>query len=64
MNMTLINNKKYIVLEKDYFNDWSVIRESKQGISEEDAIEICNYWIKYDKAKADRLKIIEVSEVS
>lgn len=58
--LNIINNKKYIVLVKRWDDEWNVIRETRHGITEEDAIEVCNYWIKYEKTETKNLKIIEV----
>lgn len=58
--LNVINNKKYIVLVKRWDDEWNVIRETMHGITEEDAIEVCNYWIKYEKTETKNLKIIEV----
>lgn len=58
--LNIINNKKYIVLVKRWDDEWDVIRETRNGITEEDAIEVCNYWIKYERTESNKLKIIEV----
>lgn len=59
----LIDGKRYIVLESQFLRDWDVVMETKHTVTHGEAIEICEYWIKYKDVTPEQLKIIEVPDI-
>lgn len=61
--LEVIDGKKYIVIECRFSNYWDVISESKKGVTQGEAMEIVQYWIKYKNVKPEQLKVIEVPDI-
>lgn len=59
----LIDGKRYIVLESRFLRDWDVVNETKHTVTESEAMEICEYWIKYNEVTPEQLKIVEVPDI-
>lgn len=61
--MQLIDGKRYIVLECQFGREWNVARESCKTVTNGEALEICQFWIKYKGLKPEQLKVIEVPDI-
>ena len=61
--LQVMGGKKYIVIECQYRRDWDVVRESEKGVTQGEAMEIVQYWIKYKNVKPEQLKVIEVPDI-
>lgn len=61
--LQLIDGKKYIILECQFKREWDVIRETEEGVTQGEAIEIYQYWIKYKNVSQEQLKIVEVPDI-
>lgn len=57
------DGKRYVVLECQFRREWSVAMESRGTVTRGEAIEICQYWIKYKGLRPEQLKIIEVPDI-
>ena len=62
-DLQVVDGKKYIVIECEFKRDWDVIRESEKGVTQGEALEIVQYWIKYKNVKPEQLKVIEVPDI-
>lgn len=61
--LQVINGKKYVVLECQFRREWDVIRESRLGVTEGEALEIVQYWLKYKDVTPKQLMIVEVPDI-
>lgn len=61
--MQLIDGKRYIVLECQFGREWNVALESRETVTNGEALEICQFWIKYRGLKPEQLKVIEVPDI-
>ena len=61
--LQVVDGKKYIVIECEFRRDWDVVRESEKGVTQGEALEIVQYWIKYKNVKPEQLKVIEVPDI-
>ncbi|QIA76701.1 hypothetical protein [Rodentibacter caecimuris] len=61
--LQVINNKRYVVLECQYRHIWTVIQETHRTVTEEQAIEIVNYYLKYKDKAPEQLKVVEVPDI-
>ncbi|QPB42172.1 hypothetical protein [Rodentibacter haemolyticus] len=61
--LQVINGKRYVVLESQFRREWSVVMETRQTVTEGEAIEIVQYWLKYKDVKPGQLKIVEVPDI-
>ena len=61
--MQLIDGKRYIVLECQFWREWNVAHESRETVTNGEALEICQFWIKYKGLKPEQLKVIEVPDI-
>ena len=62
-NLQVVDGKKYIVIECQFHRDWDVIRESEKGVTQGEAMEIVQYWLKYKDIKRNQIMIIEVPDI-
>lgn len=61
--LQVMDGKRYIVIECQYRRDWDVVSESEKGVTQGEAMEIVQYWIKYKNVKPEQLKVIEVPDI-
>lgn len=59
----VIDGKKYIIIEAQFYRDWDVITETEHGVTQGEALEIYQYWIKYKGLKPEQLQIVEVPDI-
>ncbi|OOF59329.1 hypothetical protein [Rodentibacter myodis] len=59
--LQIINGKRYIVLECKYI--WSVVEETYKTVTEEQALEIVQHYLKYKNMKLEQLKVVEVPDI-
>lgn len=62
-NTQLIDNKRYIVIECANEVAWYLISETRKTMTYDEALEICNYWVKYKGLRPEQLHIIEVPNI-
>lgn len=61
--LQVIDGKKYIVIECKFHRDWDVVRESEKGVTQGEAMEIVQYWLKYKDIDRNQIMIIEVPDI-
>ena len=47
------NGKRYVVIECQFGREWGMVRETRETVSEGEALEIVQYWIKYKRIKPE-----------
>ncbi|WP_025289980.1 hypothetical protein [Bibersteinia trehalosi] len=61
--LQVMDGKRYVVLECQFSREWQVAMESRGTVTNGEAIEICQYWVKYKGVKPEQLKIVEVPDI-
>lgn len=61
--LQVMDGKKYIVIECQFYRDWDVVRESGKGVTQGEALEIVQYWLKYKDIDRNQIMIIEVPDI-
>ncbi len=61
--LQVMDGKRYIVIECQYRRDWDVVRESEKGVTQGEAMEIVQYWLKYKDIDRNQIMIIEVPDI-
>lgn len=61
--LQVMDGKRYIVLECEFKREWTVVRESKRTVTQGEALEIVQYWIKYKGIDKNQIMIIEVPDI-
>lgn len=61
--LQVMDGKKYIVIECQFHRDWDVVRESEKGVTQGEAMEIVQYWLKYKGIDKKQIMIIEVPDI-
>ena len=61
--LQVMDGKKYIVIECQYRRDWDVVLESEKGVTQGEALEIVQYWLKYKDIDSNQIMIIEVPDI-
>lgn len=61
--LQVMDGKKYIVIECQYRRDWDVVSESEKGVTQGEAMEIVQYWLKYKDIDRNQIMIIEVPDI-
>lgn len=51
------------MLECQFAREWEIVRESRHGVTSEEAQEIVDYWLKYKQITAERIMIVEVPSI-
>jgi len=59
----VIDGKRYIVLECQFRREWNVAMESRGTVTQGEAIEIVQYWLKYKDVGPEQLQIVEVPDI-
>lgn len=59
----IIDGRKYIVIECQFRREWDVVRESEKGVTQGEALEILQYWLKYKDIDRNQIMIIEVPDI-
>ncbi|THA12426.1 hypothetical protein [Rodentibacter pneumotropicus] len=59
----VINNKRYVVLECQFRREWRVVMETTETVTEGEALEIVQYWLKYKDVTPEQLKVVEVPDI-
>lgn len=62
-NLQVVDGKKYIVIECQFRRDWDVVRESEKGVTQGEAMEIVQYWLKYKGIDRNQIMIVEVPDI-
>ncbi|HHT7855886.1 hypothetical protein [Pasteurella multocida] len=62
-NLQVIDGKKYVIIECRFKDEWRTIIETRHGVTQGEALEIYQYWIKYKKLDPKQLIIIEVPNI-
>ncbi|MFC2545004.1 MAG: hypothetical protein ACFNUN_09165 [Aggregatibacter sp.] len=62
-DLQVVDGKKYIVIECQFRRDWDVVRESEKGVTQGEALEILQYWLKYKDIDRNQIMIIEVPDI-
>jgi len=62
-DLQVVDGKKYIVSECQFRRDWDVVRESEKGVTQGEALEILQYWLKYKDIDRNQIMIIEVPDI-
>ena len=57
------DSKRYVVLECQFKCEWDVIWETMTTVTQGEALEIVNYWIKYKNLKPEQIKVVEVPDI-
>ena len=52
------NGKRYVVIECQFGHEWGMVRETNETVSEGEALEIVQYWIKYKRIKPEQIMVI------
>ena len=61
--LQVVDGKKYIVIECQFHRNWDVVRESEKGVTQGEAMEIVQYWLKYKDIDRNQIMIIEVPDI-
>ncbi|MFA9488984.1 MULTISPECIES: hypothetical protein [unclassified Mannheimia] len=61
--LQVMDGKRYIVLECQFRREWKVASETRGTVTQSEALEICQYWVKYKGVKPEQLKIVEVPDI-
>ena len=61
--LQVMDGKRYIVIERQYRRDWDVVSESEKGVTQGEAMEIVQYWLKYKDIDRNQIMIIEVPDI-
>nr|DAD91918.1 MAG TPA: hypothetical protein [Myoviridae sp. ctKZW4] len=61
--LQVMDGKRYIVIECQFHRDWDVIRESEKGVTQGEAMEIVQYWLKYKDINRNQIMITEVPDI-
>ncbi|WP_443092487.1 hypothetical protein [Basfia succiniciproducens] len=61
--LQVLDGKRYIVLECQFRREWNVAIESRGTVTQGEAIEIVQYWLKYKGVSPEQLKIVEVPDI-
>ncbi|SEP87655.1 hypothetical protein [Basfia succiniciproducens] len=61
--LQVMDGKRYIVLECQFRREWNVAIESRGTVTQGEAIEIVQYWLKYKGVSQKQLKIVEVPDI-
>ncbi|MFC0858892.1 hypothetical protein ACFHYR_01880 [Pasteurella multocida] len=62
-NLQVIDGKKYVILECQFKDEWRTIIETRKGVTQGEALEIYQYWIKYKELDRKQLMIVEVPDI-
>lgn len=57
------NGKRYVVIECQFGREWGMVRETRETVSEGEALEIVQYWLKYKGIDRNQIMIIEVPDI-
>lgn len=61
--LQVMDGKKYIVIECQFHRDRDVVRESEKGVTQGEAMEIVQYWLKYKGIDRNQIMIVEVPDI-
>lgn len=61
--LQVMDGKKYIVIKCQFLREWDVVTESRKGVTEGEALEIVQYWLKYKDIDRNQIMIIEVPDI-
>ncbi len=62
-NLQVMDGKKYVILECQFNHEWRTIIETREGVTQGEAFEIYQYWIKYKRLDTKQLMIVEVPDI-
>ncbi|HHW7450602.1 hypothetical protein NM952_12260 [Pasteurella multocida subsp. multocida] len=62
-NLQVMDGKKYVILECQFKDEWRTIIETRKGVTQGEALEIYQYWIKYKELDRKQLMIVEVPDI-
>lgn len=61
--LQVMDGKKYIVIKCQFRHEWDVVTESRKGVTQGEALEIVQYWLKYKDIDRNQIMIIEVPDI-
>ena len=61
--LQVMDGKKYIVIKCQFRREWDVVMESRKGVTQGEAMEIVQYWLKYKDIDRNQIMIIEVPDI-
>lgn len=61
--LQVMDGKRYIVIECQFHRGWDVVTESRKGVTQGEAMEIVQYWLKYKGIDRNQIMIIEVPDI-
>ncbi|MCQ9124323.1 hypothetical protein [Rodentibacter caecimuris] len=61
--LQVMNGRRYIVLECYHNLIWTVIQETNKTVTEGEALEIVQYYLKYKGITPEQLKVVEVPDI-
>ena len=59
----VIDNRRYIIIEAQFREDWRVLIDTRRTVSREEADEIVRYWLKYKQISLEQILVIEVPNI-
>lgn len=59
----VIDNRRYIIIESQFREDWRVLIDTRRTVSREEADEIVRYWLKYKQISPEQILVIEVPNI-
>lgn len=59
----VIDNRRYIIIETQFREDWRVLIDSRRTVSREEADEIVRYWLKYKQISPEQILVVEVPNI-
>ncbi|AKD38108.1 hypothetical protein I926_03910 [Pasteurella multocida subsp. multocida OH4807] len=62
-NLQVMDGKKYVILECQFKREWLTIMETREGVTQGEALEIYQYWLKYKGLDRKQLMIVEVPDI-
>ncbi|OOF85083.1 hypothetical protein [Rodentibacter ratti] len=61
--LQVMNGRRYIVLESQFRREWRVVMETRETVTQGEALEIVQYWLKYKDVTPEQLKVVEVPDI-
>ena len=61
--LQVMDGKRYVVMECEFKSEWLTIRESRKGVTQGEALEIVQYWLKYKGIARNQIMVVEVPDI-
>ncbi|MDU4605741.1 MAG: hypothetical protein E6Y31_16155, partial [Clostridium perfringens] len=59
----VIDNRRYIIIEAQFKEDWRVLIDTRRTVNREEADEIDRYWLKYKQISPEQILVVEVPNI-